>query len=94
MPLFKILWCVNALATLVILYFFVVGLADGSVTYRNIKLWLFILVAVGAVLWVSVLFKNAGYNKAAMLLTLVLALPSIGYGLFILIAIFSKSRWN
>jgi len=94
MALFKILWGINALASLVILYYFVIGLADGSVTYRNIKLWLLILIAVVAILWVSILLKNAGYNKAAILLTLVLALPSIGYGLFILIAIFSKSRWN
>jgi ABC-type phosphate transport system permease subunit len=94
MTLLKFFWGINALASLVILYYFVIGLADGSVTYRNIKLWLLILIAVGAILWVSTLLKNAGYNKAAILLTLVLALPSIVYGLFILIAIFSKSRWN
>ena len=94
MVLFKILWGINALASLAILYFFIVGLADGSVSSRNIKMWLFILAAVGAVVVGSILFKNAGYNKVAMLLTLLLAVPSIGYGLFVLIAIFNKGRWN
>jgi len=35
MIVFKILWAIDALASLVVLYFFVVGLGDGSVSSRN-----------------------------------------------------------
>lgn len=94
MAVFKILWCIDALAALVILWFFIVGLMDSSVSQRNIKLWLFILIAVAVILFGSILLRQHGYNKAAILLTLVLAVPAVVYGLFVLLAITSKSKWN
>ena len=94
MTLLKILWTINALAGLVILWFFITGLMDGSVSYRNIRLWLFILISVGCIIGGGILLKQQSYNKAAIILSLVLAVPAIAYGLFVLLAIFSKGKWN
>lgn len=94
MIFFKILWIINALAAMVILWFFITGLMDGSVSHRNIKLWLFIITAVAAILYISILLQQHGYNKSAVMLSLILAIPAIGYGLFVLLAIFNKGKWN
>jgi hypothetical protein len=47
---FKILFGIDALAGAVILYFFFVGLADGSVSSFNMGLWAAILAALAAIL--------------------------------------------
>lgn len=94
MSLFKILWGIDAIAAAVIIWFFITGLADGSVTHRNIKLWLFILLATGSVLWISMLLKNNGYDKPAMITVLILAIPSIVYGLFVLLMATNNGKWN
>jgi uncharacterized membrane protein len=94
MALFTILCVINSIAALVVLYFFIIGLADGTVSHQNIMLWLFILFPVGAVLFGSILLQQQGYHKSAIALSLVLAIPAIVYGLFVLLAIFSKGKWN
>lgn len=94
MILFTILFCINSIAVLVVLYFFIAGLADGSVSHRNSKHWLFILTAVGIVLFGSLLLQQHGCYKAGIALSLVLAIPALLYALFILVAILSKSKWN
>lgn len=94
MSLFKILWGIDALAAGVIVWFFIVGLADGTVTHRNIKLWLFILLLAGSVLWISMLLKKHGYDTYAMLTVLIIAIPAIVYGIFILAMASNNGRWN
>lgn len=94
MSLFKILWVIDLVAAGIIIWFFIAGLADGSVTYRNIKLWLFLLLAAGCIVWISRLLKNQGHDKLAMLAVLILALPAIVYGLFVLLMATNNGRWN
>jgi hypothetical protein len=91
---FKILWGIDALAAVVILWFFIVGVLDGTVTHRNIKLWLFILLLAGSILWISLLLKRQGHDKYAMLTVLIIAIPAIIYGLFVLLMAFNNGRWN
>lgn len=94
MSLFKILWGIDAIAAGIIVWFFITGLADGTVTYRNIKLWLFILLLAGSILWLSMLLKKQGYDKYAMLTVLIIAIPAIIYGLFVLLMASNNGRWN
>ncbi|GAB3956606.1 hypothetical protein GCM10028805_47000 [Spirosoma harenae] len=94
MNLFWVLWSVDALATLVILYFFFVGMADGSVSSFNGGLWLFILVALGVIMIGSYWLYNHQYALWAKVLVSILAVPSLLYGLFMVIILITNPRWN
>jgi hypothetical protein len=48
--MFRILWAIDALITLIVVYFFFVGLADGSVSSFNIGLWSVILLGLACVM--------------------------------------------
>lgn len=50
MIFYRILFSIDAVIALVLLYFFFVGLGDGSVSSFNILLWLGILGATAAIL--------------------------------------------
>lgn len=94
MILFWTLWGIDAVVALVALYFFFVGLGDGSVSSFNGGLWFGILVGLVAVLGGSLMLKSSGHLMAAKALLSVLAIPAILFFLFFLIAILTKARWN
>ena len=50
MKFFWVLWGFDAVIALIFLYFFFVGLADGSVSSFNGGLWFLILAGLGAIL--------------------------------------------
>ena len=54
---FRLLLAIDAIAALVILYFFMIGLADGSVSSFNMELWFGVLAAVAAILGGGLLLK-------------------------------------
>lgn len=91
---FWFLWAVDALVALVFVYFFFIGIADGTVSSFNIGLWLVILLVLGAVLLGSYGLRRAGRTGWAIALALVLAVPGLLYGLFFLILILSNPTWN
>jgi hypothetical protein len=91
---FKILFGIDALAGAVILYFFFVGLADGSVTSFNMGLWAAILAALAAILGGGYALNANGWTHLAILLLLLLAIPSAVYALFILLVVVTNPRWN
>ncbi|MFT3909765.1 MAG: hypothetical protein QM737_10100 [Ferruginibacter sp.] len=93
MTAFKILWGIDALACIVVLYFFFIGLADGSVSSKNMGLWMTIFLVLAVVMFGSILLRPHYPSMAASLVGL-LSIPVIGYGLFILIAVFGKGKWN
>ncbi len=62
MILFKILWAIDALASLGVVYFFVVGLADGIVSSNNMGLWLMILFALTGIMMGSIWLKTHQHN--------------------------------
>jgi hypothetical protein len=85
---FRVLWAIDALIALVFVYFFFVGLGDGSVSSFNGALWAGILFGLGAVLCGSYWLRAAGWTGAAMAIVLALAVPGILSGFLLLAVIF------
>ena len=83
----------GAIATIVIFFFFA-GLGDGSVSSFNIVLWLVILSGLAAVLGGGLLLRSKGHLHLARVVLLILAIPGLLFGLFILGAIILQPRWN
>ncbi|MGC4103992.1 hypothetical protein [Ferruginibacter sp.] len=94
MVLFKVLWTVDAIASLVVFYFFFVGITDGSVSSRNMGLWLMITSAITAIMLGSIWLKSHQHEGIAFALLCILALPVLFYTIYLLIAIFGNQRWN
>jgi hypothetical protein len=94
MTTFWILWIFNALMALVPIYFFFVGLGDGSISSRNIGLWFIILLIVVAVVGGSMLLKAANQLALAKALLIIAAIPGVLAILYFLIVLIGKPRWN
>lgn len=94
MTFFRILWAFDAVIALVVLYFFFEGLADGTVSSFNAGLWFLILAGLAVVLGGSLLLKSHQHLWLAKGLLWVLAIPGLLFGLFTLIMIIAKPRWN
>lgn len=93
MNFFWILWGFDAVIAMVVLYFFVTGLADGSITSSNLGIWFILLLLVAGVLGGSLLLK-AEHMTIAKILLAILAVPGLIYLLFILLVVIGKPRWN
>lgn len=87
-------WTIAALVTAGCLYFFVVGLADGSVSSFNGGLWALVLFACAGVTGGSYLLKQRGRPGAGALVALILAVPGLVFGLFVLMLLLTNPRWN
>lgn len=94
MKLLWILWIMDALAALIVLYFFFIGLADGTVSSRNAGLWLVILLALACVLCGSYYFFIHGHLRIAYIILSLIAIPALLMLLFALFMIFGNVRWN
>lgn len=92
--MFKILLGIDALAALAIVYFFIAGLADGSVSDFNIHLWVAIVCAISGIVVGGVILRKASYLKLANIVLAILAVPAFLYGIFILAVVLSDTRWN
>jgi hypothetical protein len=95
MTLFWILWAFAALMSLVPLYFFFVGLNDGSITSKNIGLWGMIILVVCAIL-VSTVWLRETHFALARLILIFAAVPGLLVILYFAIVLTSgkKTRWN
>ena len=94
MKIFWFFWGFDALIALVVLYFFFIGLIDGSVSSFNMGLWLLILLAVGGVVLGSLWLQSIGHSGAAKGLLLLLAVPGLLFLLFFLVLLIANPRWN
>jgi hypothetical protein len=94
MKLFWTLWILDAIAALIVLYFFFIGLADGTVSSGNAGLWLVTLLMLGGVLGGSYYFFDKGQIKIALLVLGIIAVPALLILLFTLFMIFGDVRWN
>jgi hypothetical protein len=94
MTFFWILWGFNAVMSLIPIYFFFVGLTDGTVTSRNMGLWGLVLLAIAVVLGGSLWLKAQGQFPIAKILLIVAAVPGILVILYFLVVITSKTKWN
>jgi len=75
-------------------FFFLWGLADGSVSTFNIGLWVLLLGALAAVVAGGLVLKRTGRRGIAVALVTVPAVPGFLMGLFFLILIIGNPRWN
>ena len=81
------------IAALILVHFFFVGLADGSVSSFNIGLWLLILGVAAVVVGGGFAMKATRPGLAAMLV-MGAAVPCTLLGLFFLVIILVPARWN
>jgi hypothetical protein len=91
---FWLLWGWDAVITLVFAFFFLWGLADGTVSSFNIVLWMGILAGLGIVVGGSLWLRATGRLSLAVALLLVLALPGALFAFFLLAALVLHPRWN
>ena len=94
MILFRILLAVDAAVAAILLYFFVTGIEDGSVSSFNILLWLVMLGGIALVIGGAHALRSRGRKPAANLLLAVPAAPALLFDLFILLAVLLQPRWN
>jgi hypothetical protein len=94
MWLFRILFAVDTAVALVAFYFFVIGIADGSVSSFNITMWLGLLGGISAVLATGIALYARGRRGAACAVLAILGVPGILAGLFVLSLIILQPRWN
>jgi hypothetical protein len=91
---YKVMLGIDALVAVVVLYFFFIGIADGSVSSFNIVLWLGILGVLAAVLGGGSALHRQGHGKAALAVLAIVAIPGLLYGLFVLSILILQPRWN
>ena len=94
MTTFWLLWSFNALMALIPIYFFFVGLNDGSVSAANMGYWIMILLVVALVIGGSLLLRNANQMRLAKGLLIVAAIPGVIAIIFFAIVMIGKPRWN
>jgi hypothetical protein len=90
---FWIAWGIDLIAALILIYFFFVGLADGSVSSFNMGLWLFILCVAAIVVGGGVAMR-ATHPKLATMLVAAAAVPCALLGPFFAVIILVPARWN
>jgi hypothetical protein len=87
-------WAIDVVIVTVVIYFFLVGLADGSVSSFNIGLWLLIFIGLASVVGGSLWLKFAGHSSLATVFVLILAVPGVLFGLFFVFILIAAPRWN
>lgn len=91
---YRVAFAIAAVVAAVVVYFFLIGLADGSVSSFNMGLWLALLGITGGVLFGGHRLASHGHRMWAILVLSVLAVPALLYGFFILVAILAGESWN
>ena len=91
---FWIPWTINLLMATVLVFFFLLGLADGSISSFNLALWLLILCAAVVVVGGSLALRAAAHVKSAQALVTVFAVPGVLVGLFFAVILLVPGRWN
>ncbi len=91
---FWIFWGIDALVGAIVVGYFFLGLADGSVSSFNSGIWAAILGALAVILAGSMWLKVVGRPGFGTALLLVLGIPGVLYGVFLFLVIVTKSRWN
>lgn len=94
MILFGTLFAINLLASLVALGFFIVGLADGSVTTFNILLWAAMLSTLFSLPWLAWLMRLRGHRRLGTILLLPIAGVAALAALAMLVLIASPGSWR
>ncbi len=91
---FRILFGIGVLVLAGLVFFFLQGLGDGSVSGFNIKLWAATLVAPAAVLGLAFWLERRGRRRAASLVLLILAAPAALVGIVMGLLAVAEVHWN
>ncbi len=94
MIFFWIVFGIDVIAALATFYFFIVGLGDGSVSSFNMGLWLAILAGVVAILGGGWVLNGKGRRRAAIGVLSILGIPSVLFGLFMLLIVITQPNWH
>jgi hypothetical protein len=94
MILYRILLVIDALMAAILLFFFIAGLQDGSVSSFNIKIWLAMLGGVGLILWAGLHFGARRQYLPAGAILATLALPGLAVALFLLALLGVDTNWH
>jgi len=94
MTFFWILWGFDCLISLVVLYFFFIGLLDGSVSSYNMVSWTWLLLGLAVVMLGSLWLKSIKWLTLSKVLLFILTIPGLLYILYILMFVFFKPRFN
>ena len=92
MIMFGTLFAINVVAGLVALAFFIIGLADGTVTSFNILIWAAMLGVVFSMPWAAWAVRLRGRARLGTLLLLPVALSALVAGAMILMMIMNPSN--
>jgi hypothetical protein len=76
------------------LYFFLIGIADGTVSSFNIGIWTLLLGGIAAALWAGRFLRTRGRTGLAIAVLCVTAVPGVLGALFLLFIIVAQPRWN
>jgi hypothetical protein len=91
---FWVLWGFDALVAAAVVWFFLIGLADGSVSTFNLRLWVVMLGGLAIVMLGSLRLRSAGRLRQATALLFLLAGPGIAAVLFFAVVLIANPRWN
>ncbi len=92
--LFWVLWGIDVIVAAIFIYFFVIGLIDGSVSSFNLGLWQVIMTALVALLLGSYTLRACGKVLIASVLLGILAVPGVLAAILSLMVIISPPNWN
>ena len=91
---FRILLGIDVLAAATVVFFFIWGVSDGSVSSFNILLWLALLGGVGGIVGGGLWLNSRGQRRWATKLLLPLAIPTALIFLFFLSMIVLQPDWR
>jgi hypothetical protein len=94
MWIYRLFLIATAAALAVALYFFGIGLADGSVSSFNMVMWLALLSGLGAILIGGFGLDRSGKRAVAIAVLAIVAVPALLAALFFLVLILTQPRWN
>lgn len=90
---YRILYAIDALAALVLAYFFVDGLRY-ALSSSYVILWIPLLAMPIAIFVAAPALRKRGQNAAAITLLAILAIPPVCFVLFFGLLIALNPRWN
>jgi hypothetical protein len=91
---FRILFIFDLIIAAIVVFFFLWGVSDGTVSSFNAGLWFGLLATVAGALLGAYYLNAGGRQRTAIALLLVLAIPGFLYLLFLLFVIIAQPRWN
>ncbi len=92
--LFWIAGGIDAVICAIILAFFFLGLVNGTVSSFNIRIWIAMLATLASIMGGSLWLKMHGHPVCGTMLLLVVAIPGLLYGAFIVLLMVTKTSWN